>query len=287
MEEHNKAPSKRVAQHKLAQEVLKIVHGNTLATQAEQEHSMMFSKPITPNSQADADGNISTGNVNKAVPLANPDFTPATSLILPRSLVYNQPVDRVLYHAGLAASRSEGIRMVKQKGAYLGARPSATGTMGQQVDFSPATMWNGSETEKYIIGGDTLILRTGKWKVKVIKIISDKEFEEKGLSAPGWKDDKPEQPLGDDLQRMKKWNKRNYLKTAPLHMQPSSKDSVAKPSKSKSKRLSGGLKSRYTFGPGNSKDRLVSWSPRPSDTDSSERPRLRIFRQPTGPRIEA
>ena len=277
MEEHNKAPSKRVAQHKLAQEVLKLVHGNTLAAQAEQEHSMMFSKPITPNSQADADGNISMGNVNKAVPGANANFTPTTSLVLPRSLIYNQSIDRVLYHAGLAASRSEGHRLVKQKSAYLGARPSGTGTMGQQVDFSPATVWAGKETEKYIIGGDTLILRAGKWKVKVIKIISDEEFEEKGLSAPGWKEDKPEKPLRDDLRRMKGWSKKNYVKTAPLHMQPSSKDSVAEPSKSKS--LSEGL--RYTFAPENSKGGRTSWSLRPAGTDSLERHRLKISREPT------
>ena len=208
MEEHNKAPHKRIAQHKLAQEVLKLVHGETLAKEAEQEHSKIFKK-----SSSD-DGNRSTDYVNKAVPSEN---APTHSLVLPKSLIYNQPVSRVLYHAGLAPSRSEGHRMVMKKGVYLGARPGGTGTMGDQVDFSPAANWDGKETEKYIIGDDTLILRVGKWKVKVIKIISDEEFEEKGLTAPGWEEDGPEKPLTDDLRRMKPWHQKTYVKKAPIH----------------------------------------------------------------------
>ncbi|KAK4692532.1 hypothetical protein P7C71_g4697, partial [Lecanoromycetidae sp. Uapishka_2] len=58
--------------------------------------------------------------------------------------------------------------------------------MGDQVDFTPAANWAASETAKYLIGDDTLILRVGKWKVKVIKIISDQEFHKQGLTAPGW-----------------------------------------------------------------------------------------------------
>ena len=107
--------------------------------------------------------------------------------------------------------------MVAKKGAYIGARPGSTGTMGEQVDFSPAANWEGKETEKYIIGGDTLIIRVGKWNVKIIKIISDEEFEEKGLSAPGWKEDKPEKPLTIDIIRTKPWHKKNYIKKTPMH----------------------------------------------------------------------
>lgn len=215
MEEHNKDPSKRVAQHKLAQEVLNIVHGETLALQAEQEHSRIFKKFVAANPQTE-DENKPTDHGNKVLPYASSDEAPTYSVILPKSLIYNQPMYRVLYHAGLVASRSDGQRMVNKKGAYLGARPSGSGTMGEQVDFSPAANWAGKETQKYIIGDDTLIVRVGKSKVKVIKIISDEEFEEKGLSAPGWKEDKPEESLRH-LEGMKAWNVKNYVKNAPIH----------------------------------------------------------------------
>lgn len=217
MEEHNKAPPKRIAQHKLAQEVLKLVHGEQLANEAEQEHRNIFNKFPSPKPQNDGDRPESSGHVNKAVSSTSQNTAPTHSLTLPKSLIYNQRIDRVLYHAGLVASRSEGARMVSKKGAYLGARPGGSGTMGEQVDFSPAANWDGKETEKYIIGGDTLILRVGKWKVKVIKIISDEEFEEQGLSAPGWKEDKPEEPLTDDLKRMKAWNRKHYVEKATIH----------------------------------------------------------------------
>ena len=191
MKEHNKDASKRVAQHKLAKEVLSIVHGKKIAVETEQEHRSLFKKPSISVPQLSAEGKgerpLNVNRIlNKTAPVVDADSPPFHSLTLPKSLVYNQPVARVLYHAGMVALRSEGHRMVEKKGAYVGARPGGTGTMSDQVDWSPATNWEAQETEKNIIGGDTLFMRVGKWKVKIIKIIGDKEFEERGLTAPGW-----------------------------------------------------------------------------------------------------
>ena len=127
-------------------------------------------------------------------------------------------MNHVVYHAGLAPSRSEAHRMVTKKGVYLGARPGGSGTMGDQVDFSPAANWEGKLTEKYILD-DTLIIRVGKWKVRVIKIISDEEFERRGLSAPGWKDDKPREPLSQDLKKMKRWHAKSFVRKAKIHQE--------------------------------------------------------------------
>ena len=120
----------------------------------------------------------------------------------------------------MVASRSEGHRMVANGGAYVGARPGATGTMSDQVDWSPATNWQPKDTEKYIIGGDTLLIRVGKWKVKIIKIISDEEFDERGLNAPGWeewKERNAEEPLTGDVKNIRTWSQKNYTKKALLH----------------------------------------------------------------------
>lgn len=225
MEEHSKDPSKRVAQHKLAKEVLIIVHGNQVAKETEEQHRSLFRKtPVPyPPMPAQEDGSRAPhGNrtFNENAPVVDATSAPFHSINLPRSLVHHQPMERVLFFAGMVASRSEGHRMVAKGGAYVGSRPGASGTMSDQVDWSPATNWHPKDTEKYIIGGDTLLLRTGKWKVKIIKIISDEEFDERGLKAPGWeewKERRLEEPLTDDVRRMKLWSKKNYVKTALLH----------------------------------------------------------------------
>ncbi len=193
MEEHHQEPSKRVAQHKLAREVLMIVHGKSIAEETEQKHRSLFERPPAPPPETPATDNGRkppdiNRHLNKTAPIVSAENAPSHNLTLPRSLVINQPISKVLYHAGLVASRNEGHRMVAQKGAYVGSRPGASGTMGYQVDWSPAANWAASETEKYIIGDDTLVVRLGKWKIKIIKIISDENFEQQGLTAPGWKD---------------------------------------------------------------------------------------------------
>ena len=222
IEEHSQDPSKRVAQRKLAREVTIIVHGEQALQEAEEETGLLFKKhhvrseePILDRWGKPPDINSS---LNKNAPQTNSENAPFHSLVLPKSLVYDQQISRVLYHAGLVASRSEGHRLVAKKGAYLGSRPGSSGTMADQVDFSPAANWDGKETAKYIIGDDTLILRVGKWKVKIIKIISDEEFEQQGLTAPGWKEERPEpKKLDKGVQEMKPWHKKQYLEKSPMH----------------------------------------------------------------------
>jgi len=110
-------------------------------------------------------------------------------ITLPRSLVTDQPIARVLYSAGLVASRSEGHRLCAQKGAYIGSKPSAVGPMSDTLEFSPCKNWKPEDTNNFIIDGKLLILRVGKWKVKIVKIVSDEEFEAQGLMCPGWKEE--------------------------------------------------------------------------------------------------
>ena len=52
-------------------------------------------------------------------------------------------------------------------------------------------------TEQFIVDGNLLVLRVGKWKVKMVKIVSDEEFEEGELDAPGWKEWKGGQRWGE------------------------------------------------------------------------------------------
>ncbi len=237
MAEHEKQPSKRIAQSKLASEILEIIHGKVKAREAEEQHASIFrpnaiSKPPAADglqfSGADVgeSGDATTSrsarpadvssSLNKYAPHTTTWNTPSPNTMLPKSLIYGQPIARVLYSAGLVASKSEGHRLAAKRGAYIGSRPSATGTMSDQLDFSPCMNWNPNDTSKYIIGDDLLILRVGKWKVKIVKIITDEEFEARGLTAPGWKE-QDDQPLEHNVRNLKPWNKRRYVKHALLH----------------------------------------------------------------------
>jgi tyrosyl-tRNA synthetase len=184
MAEHHSEPNKRIAQHQLAFEVLELTHGKELATQAAQQHDLVF-KSIPP-------GAANPAHIPETTPLdiGSPHTTqnnaPSPHALLPASLVYNQPLSRVLYYAGLVKSRGEGHRIVANKGAYVGSRPGRSGPMGDHLEFTPVQNWEGGETEKFITDGDMLILRVGKWKVKIIKIVSDEQFKQLGLTAPGW-----------------------------------------------------------------------------------------------------
>lgn len=190
--EHENQPSKRIAQHKLAYEVLEIIHGKEAAKEAEKQHGLVFQgQPVT---KKPADGILQSNEdinpqLNKHAPQITAANTPSHHILLPKSLVYNQAMARILYSAGLVSSRSEGHRLASKQGAYVGSRPGASGTMGDQLEFTPVANWFPKDTEKYVIDDDLLILRVGKWKLKIIKIVSDEEFERQGLTAPGWKEE--------------------------------------------------------------------------------------------------
>ena len=220
MTEHNSQPSQRIAQRKLAFDVLDIVHGEELAREAEQQHSLVFKSPHKPALSAALEPGAKPVDINPLVnpdaPITTPNNAPSPHMVLPKSLVYNTPIARILHSAGMVASRSEGHRLIAKKGAYVGSRPGASGTMGDQLEFSPAHNWLSTDTEKYIIDGSLLILRVGKWKVKIVKIVSDEEFERLGLSVPGWKEEEAEKPdFIPPRRKLQIWQR--ALSKAPMH----------------------------------------------------------------------
>ncbi len=224
MEKHERDPSKRVAQKLLAQEVVHLVHGEEAAKQAQTEHSMFFrsgSRTVVSDSSAGQPSNADNGSatsdksategfasqlLNKHAPQTNWKNAPPASLTLPKSLVYNQSFPRILYAAGLVNSRSEGHRMVSKQGAYVGSAPGQVGGMGDEVKFTPIKTFDPTMPQHFIQDGDLLLLRVGKWKVKVCKIIEDEEFEKAGLDVPGWKEFKETQQLRTEEAGVGVWN---------------------------------------------------------------------------------
>jgi tyrosyl-tRNA synthetase len=169
VQEHQKDPSKRVAQHLLAVEFVSLVHGRGAAEEAEQQHKGIF------------------GREGVKKPRARLAWQEGSdmNIKLPRSAVIGVTFPRVLHSAGLARSVSEGHRMVQAQGAYAGAKPQQPGDMGHDVTWTPIKTFDPLDTEKYLLDGDVLMLRHGKWKVRIIHLIDDAEFERQGLTLPG------------------------------------------------------------------------------------------------------
>lgn len=188
MSEHDQDQSKRIAQRRLALEVIQMIHGTKEAEQVETQHKSLFRPATPPKAVAIDDPNAPDLNVslNPSAPHISAQNFPSPHVTLPHSLVYNQPIARVLFAAGLVASRSEGHRLATKRGAYIGGRRGVQKQMRDGLDFTPIENWKPEETSNYIIEGRLLILRVGKWKVKVVQIVSDEEFDDQGLDAPGW-----------------------------------------------------------------------------------------------------
>lgn len=194
METHNEDPSKRVAQHKLASQFVELVHGHIIAEKVEQQHRLIFSSrtrtsiDVLPTQEAGKTGAFNMA-VDKTAPPVNAFSGITPHVTLPRSLVENQFFHKVLYHAGMVSSKAEGYRLIVKNGAHVGSMPDSKNEMGDALAYIPIRTWPAEITKNFIIDDSLMILKVGKWKVKIIKIISDQEFEEQGLTCPGWKEE--------------------------------------------------------------------------------------------------
>ncbi|THC99738.1 hypothetical protein EYZ11_000788 [Aspergillus tanneri] len=207
MEEQNQDPSKRVAQHALASEFVELIHGKAEADAVAIQHRQLFrsrSSTAEPSpllktsgipanyakSPASAFANPQSGN--KYAAQTNFANMPSIQVTLPKSLVYNQQFHKILWSAGMVSSKSEGHRVASNKGAYVGSRPGDSGHMTDSLTFTPILTWPAERTKEFIVDSNKLFLKLGKWKFKVVTIVSDEEFKQLGLSAPGWEPEKQE-----------------------------------------------------------------------------------------------
>ncbi|KAF7846102.1 hypothetical protein BT93_L5252, partial [Corymbia citriodora subsp. variegata] len=165
MTEHKMNPGQRKAQHLLAGEVIQLVHGAEEAEQARAEHQAMRSPTVNSLTQQSTSDEAANETIVK----------------LPKSLVHDTPLARILYHAGIAATKSEGARLIAKGGIYVA---SISPQEDDKLIFTAVKNLTSSDVESLIIDG-RLMLRLGKWKVRVIEVVSDEEFEASGQDAPG------------------------------------------------------------------------------------------------------
>ena len=190
MEEQNADASKRPAQRRLAHEVISLVYGVPEAEKIAFEQGQLFRQPSPASSPSSkpakvldaTDINAST-NVNAAQ--INAATTLTHSVTLPRSVLKDQPIARILYAAGLVSSRAEGYRLSIAGGAYVGGQKGQSWQIGQDVKWVPIKDQHPGAVWSYVVDETRLFMRVGKWKVKVVEVVSDEEFAARGLDAPG------------------------------------------------------------------------------------------------------
>lgn len=186
MAKHAADPGKRVAQHLLACEVLELVHGPEVAARTKGEHLAMRNPNLSSLLQKSA-GSSTEAAENQA------GGDTAKRTLLPRSLVSGAPLTRVLWHAGLAGTKSEAARLVKSGGVYVASLSSTSDpeqdpSADAALAFTPVDAKRGAADVATFIRDGLLVLRLGKWKVRVVEIVDDDLFEGEGGVVPGWEE---------------------------------------------------------------------------------------------------
>jgi tyrosyl-tRNA synthetase len=188
MAEQMADPSKRVAQHRLAHEVVALIHGEEAARDARKQHQMMFSKggPAIPLVTREPGEEYIAPSGRPTTP----NNAPRIDMILPESLIMGKSIGRIMFAAGLADSAKAGHRLAEQQAAYVGGLPGRGPGKGEAMDpsqltWNPVKLWFPQETLKYLIDGKLLILRKGKHNVRVIQMVSDEEYKKSGQQYPG------------------------------------------------------------------------------------------------------
>lgn len=194
LEEHIKDPSKRVAQHALALEVVALAHSTQMAKTARNQHHAVYAKKngIT----------LPAGTAQEEVSRFPDDGTPATNELaanfkvdieLPESLIRGKHMGHILYASGLASSISDGVRLTRFQGAYVAGAPGQKSTINKgmawgDLTYTPIKNWHPDDTANFLIDNELLIVRRGKHFIRVIKMVADAVWKESGRKYPGERD---------------------------------------------------------------------------------------------------
>ncbi|PSN70161.1 tyrosyl-tRNA synthetase-like protein [Corynespora cassiicola Philippines] len=219
MDQQRKDASKRIAQHLLAKELVELAHGAEDAKKAEKAHKDAFShgtntfhlgalrqslsefskKDQVAVGKQDKDAEklsaykkaFATSSAPQTTP-GNPNEAPKNEaadniITLPLSLLREGSFPQVLHAAGLVSSKSEGHRLITKRGAYVvvpnsGPADAPNELKWQQIPESIKT----TDPNHYLVDWEVLVLRSGKSKIQVCRIVEEEHFEAEGLSCPGW-----------------------------------------------------------------------------------------------------
>jgi tyrosyl-tRNA synthetase len=213
VEQQRKDASKRIAQHVLAKEIVELAHGAAEAKKAETAHKESFSHGTNTFSLGALRNALGTANPNaglgaqkelsdfdnqlleyKRAYAASSTTQPASGtststspqtkdsvVTLPLSLLQPGSFPRVLHAAGLASTKSEAHRLIASKGAYVVVPKSGSVESPTSLKWAPieaAKDWN---PQHFLVDFEALVLRSGKSKIQIVRIVDDQEYEKQSL----------------------------------------------------------------------------------------------------------
>ncbi|KAJ8110290.1 hypothetical protein OPT61_g6831 [Boeremia exigua] len=234
VEKQRKDASKRIAQHVLAKEIVELAHGAADAKKAETAHKEAFSHGTNTfslgalrNTLGTADPSAGLGAQKQnlspfdfqlleykrayaASSTIQPTSTSSTSsqtkqesvITLPLSILQPGSFPRVLHAAGLASTKSEAHRLIAKKGAYVVVPNSGSVESPTSLRWMPIESSSTVNPQHYLIDFEALVLRSGKSRIQVVKIVNDEQFEKLGLDTKANTEsakDKLEQEAKDDV----------------------------------------------------------------------------------------
>lgn len=164
VKEHMESPEKRKAQHKLASEFVELVHGTEEAQLAEGDHQLLHAAPPL------------RGEDNVKPLQKRPKF----DIQLPRHIIYQKEIAKILFAARMTNTMSEARRLVMAAGAYVG-RADNEGN----ITWDTLTTWDPAQTEKYFIHNDLLFLRRSKADITIVQVISNEQYVRSTHKHPG------------------------------------------------------------------------------------------------------
>ncbi|KAH6620436.1 tyrosyl-tRNA synthetase-like protein [Boeremia exigua] len=228
VEQQRKDASKRIAQHVLAKEVVELAHGAQDAKVAETAHREAFSHGTNTFALGALRKILGTANPNgglgaqkqrltafdakllkfkqeyaasSTVQPTSSTSTPISSqtkndsvVHLPLSILKPGAFPRVLHAAGLASTKSEAHRLIASKGAYVVVPNSSSQTSSTSLKWAPIEASSEANPEHYLIDFEALVLRSGKSKIQVVKVVSDAEFEKYAVEAKAKKAQEKSEP---------------------------------------------------------------------------------------------
>lgn len=217
MGQQRKDESKRVAQHILAKEIVELAHGAMAAKRAETAHKEAFSygtntfslgalrHALSGISGAETSSEVRPSQGDQAHLAYKKDYATSSTtqaiaettheslkssgdniVTLPATMLQSGSFPRVLHAAGLASSKSEAHRLIAKKGAYVvvpnsgsAEAPSAL----QWITIEPSAKANPSH---FLVDWEALVLRSGKSKIQICRVVPEEQFRAEGLTCPGW-----------------------------------------------------------------------------------------------------
>lgn len=213
--------SKRVAQHILAKEIVELAHGAKEAKKAETAHREAFSHGTNTFSlgalrhsmssikAAGTSSDLRPSQADQALlsykkayaassttqAIAGTTHEPPKSsndkiVTIPATMVQPGSFPRVLHAAGLASSKSEAHRLIAKKGAYVVVPNSGSveaPSVLQWITIEPSAT---ADPSHFLVDWEALVLRSGKSKIQICRVVPEEQFKAEGLTCPGWEGQK-------------------------------------------------------------------------------------------------